>query len=984
MPPAGPVNSPHRAFFLRGPQAANGGGIGSTAARAAPARRPRPLIFRTRQQAAGPASALRSPRRVNPMTRTFRALLPLLCSAALLLPGFGLADALDKARADWRAGRLVEAHLQLKTILQDRPEDAQARLLLGQLYLDLRRGAPAEEELRRAEALGIGAAEVLPLRLDALLHQREWQRTLDAAAAAGAQGVPETAELLAIRGVAEAGLGRLNEAQTLFGRALTLDPGHERALLEQAKLAFGRGDRARADELVQTALGANPDASRSLAAAAELKLQARDFAAAEALYTRALERARDRWMIFYKRALARIELTDLEGAAADIEAGAKQFPDFAGYAFARGRLAFARDDFAGALPPLEVFLRSNPKDPGANLYAGAAALRLGQLEQAREYLSQHVAMAPGSRRGHLLLASAQSAQRDFAAAEATLRGQLSPAQPDPAVVLALAQVLQQQGRLDEARPLYRQYLTLSPEDADAKRQYAALLTATGDTAGSERQLAAVLADAPADLAARMQQVANAVAAEDAAKAQALADRLVADFPDSAPTRSARAAALVLGGRMDAARKALEEALELDPGFADAALKLARMALMDGDQASARRYYEQVLTHDPANSRALLRLTQLDVAGDDKAAGIGRLEDALRKNPEAVDLRLNLVNGYLAAERSDEALGLLYSVPPGLDEDPRILAARARMELAAGRPFNARTAADQLVDVAPDSAGAQFLLASVLVRANAVADALIAAVEGFRLDPDHREAAPTLSLVLGAATPAQREVLIRDLRQVLGDHPLADYGEARRLQLAGDKAGALRVLKRLHGRNPDDPAWFEALLRGRVDADESAAAIRLAETWLKRHPNDQATRLNLAQLLAEAGRTAEAVNTYRAVLADAPENAVALNNLANLMLSEKPEEALSLARRAREAAPDSPAIADTLGLALLATGDEAAATALLRQAHEAMPTDAQVQLHYARALVASGDGERARPLLLQLAGRSFDGDGEVDRLLRELR
>jgi predicted Zn-dependent protease len=62
--------------------------------------------------------------------------------------------------------------------VQKNPDSAQARLLLGQVYLKTGQGAEAEKELQRAQSLGVSAESIKPLLAEALLQQGEFQRLL--------------------------------------------------------------------------------------------------------------------------------------------------------------------------------------------------------------------------------------------------------------------------------------------------------------------------------------------------------------------------------------------------------------------------------------------------------------------------------------------------------------------------------------------------------------------------------------------------------------------------------------------------------------------------------------------------------------------------------------------------------------------------------------------------------------------------------------
>ena len=60
-------------------------------------------------------------------------------------------DYLSEAKRHLAEGDVSSAVIQLKNTLQEDPANADARLLLGRIYLDLGDGASAEKELKRAK-----------------------------------------------------------------------------------------------------------------------------------------------------------------------------------------------------------------------------------------------------------------------------------------------------------------------------------------------------------------------------------------------------------------------------------------------------------------------------------------------------------------------------------------------------------------------------------------------------------------------------------------------------------------------------------------------------------------------------------------------------------------------------------------------------------------------------------------------------------------
>jgi len=86
----------------------------------------------------------------------------LLLVAPLLLGGCGRTEnfteqeRVERAKDFQSKGELEAAAIELKNALQKNPNNAQARLMLGEVYVELGLGKDAEKELGKARELGVG------------------------------------------------------------------------------------------------------------------------------------------------------------------------------------------------------------------------------------------------------------------------------------------------------------------------------------------------------------------------------------------------------------------------------------------------------------------------------------------------------------------------------------------------------------------------------------------------------------------------------------------------------------------------------------------------------------------------------------------------------------------------------------------------------------------------------------------------------------
>jgi len=114
-----------------------------------------------------------------------------------------------------------------------------------------------------------------------------------------------------------------------------------------------------------------------------------------------------------------------------------------------------------AAQSLVEYLRKSPKDPRALAKLGFVAMRLGALEQARQFLQQAIAGGMSDFETRRNLASVLS-QQDRPEQAIPMFEQLTREREEPGLKAVLAGLLEKVGRSDDSRDLYRQLTRDNP------------------------------------------------------------------------------------------------------------------------------------------------------------------------------------------------------------------------------------------------------------------------------------------------------------------------------------------------------------------------------------------------------------------------------------------------------------------------------------------------------------------------------------------
>ncbi len=364
---------------------------------------------------------------------------------------------------DYRAEGSLDAIIELKNALRQDPEASAARLLLGDVYLDLRQGADAENQFRRARDLGLPATATVVRLGEALLLQAKFSELLEDLQPAGLPPA-DAAEVHTLRGEAHLGLQETEEAAGEFDSALAINPNVTRAQLGQARLTLAAGEPDQARIRIEAALAAAPDDAAAWSLLGDLDQREGRNREAEAAYTKALAREPRLAGAQLQRVVARTELGDYQGAADDLAVLRQQGAKHPGVHYAAGLLHFRQAQFDPAREAFDQALSAFPDDLRSNFYLGLAQYELGNLQQAVAHLQRAVARLPGSTDARRYLGLARLGLGEFAGAKAVLMPLVGENQPDDIVAHgALAKALQGQGNQEAANRYLQQAVELEPE-----------------------------------------------------------------------------------------------------------------------------------------------------------------------------------------------------------------------------------------------------------------------------------------------------------------------------------------------------------------------------------------------------------------------------------------------------------------------------------------------------------------------------------------
>lgn len=570
-----------------------------------------------------------------------------------VVPGCGKTsyteqEHLERAIRFQKQGDLASSVIELKNVLQQDPDNAEARWRLGRIYLKQGDMDDARHHLERARQLGWTAADAKAAssssidRAAAYLDDKDYRQALEAAK----QAVKEDEKAAyphILLGRALMGAGRVEEAVQVLEKALALDPGNRAAtndlaviavmrgdipavrgyyrtaleerpentdlLLDFANFEASKGDPSRANELVQRAIQAHPEALRPRVILARYYLNVdRPEDALEALAPINQRYADDpaRLEVYGRAQLAAARLDPaIDTFRKLVRVSSERASAFyqLGVALRRaGRRSEAVEAFAGAVKADQGHV------PSIEALADMA-LSAGETDKAEALASRLEKLDGGAQPARILHGRLALRRGDLEAATSSLASAYR-ARPTEATALLVYRAYRQADREAEAVQLLASHVARSPNDDRVRLMLGGLLLEQGDYKGAASHLQTLRKRHPRNLA-----VANNLAyamhrlgdprAEEVARA---GHRLRPDDPRMQDTLGV---ILLDSGKTREALKLLESAHAGLPDNPSVTYHLVRAQVRSEQLKEARHSLKQLLAGDEQfperhDARALLK------------------------------------------------------------------------------------------------------------------------------------------------------------------------------------------------------------------------------------------------------------------------------------------------------------------------------------------------------------------------------------------
>ena len=869
---------------------------------------------------------------------------------------------LVKAQAHLDKGEPKEAVDLLKSALKDNPKDADARFMLGQMYMMAQQGPSAEKEFRAALANGRNTDEVRNQIGEALLMQGKYQDVLKEIQPQGVDPDRRSAAM-ALRGRAYLGLEHFDEAQAAFEAATELSPKSATAKIGLARVLMQNKQSDKAMALIDEALVIDPNFAGAKILKGEMQRMARQLDAALRTFNEVLKANPRQVEALLGRAAALIDLDrDPEGQK-DVDMALELAPKHPLGLYLNALILTKKQDYAGAQAVLERAGAALDNYLPAQYLRGAIAYAQGNLEQASANLNGFVKAVPDNVNGRRLLGSTLIRQGRFDDALKVVQPLADATPPDARALSLVATAHMGAGNYAKAIELFQKSAALDPKESLYRTQLAVARLAAGQNADAVKDLQMAVREDPEAKRPQLLLIRFHLFNRDYDAALKTINEMLRVNPKDPVALNLKGVAFRAKNNLPEARAAFQAALTASPDYLPASQNLARLDIQGKDFTAAEGRFKDVLARDGKNEAAMIELARLALTRKKRDEAVKWLEKAQAENPKSPLAGLRLVDLYLQNGDIVKALATASAVDRRVPDKPEVIEALGRTQMLAGDSVSAVATYTRLAGIAKDNANVLYALGRAQLLSGDALGARASYQQALKLDP---KLIPAVLELVNLEIDSQRYQAAMEiataLRNAQPEQPMGDLLIGHVFGKTGKPDKAIEAFRAAEKKiNSADSAL--RLYYGYGELKRPADGFRVLEDWLSRTPADQQIRRILASAYLSAGEMQKSIAHHQKLKEQDGSNPMILNNLAWLYQSVCDPRAMAEAKRAYELAPNAAVVKDTYGWVLVSSqaGLEQGIK-LLEEATALAPDEPEIQYHLALGRVKQGRKDDACALL----------------------
>jgi putative PEP-CTERM system TPR-repeat lipoprotein len=868
---------------------------------------------------------------------------------------------LAEAKTSIEISKYSEAAINLKNIIQSDPKHAEARQLLGKIYLKVDNLAGAEKEFTKALEIAPDNEAAKLLLAKTYLLISKFTNLTETLAEPQFTNTDDQIYALLLLGQANLSLGNIEKAKENIQEANDLSSTSQHSVLGRAFIAVYDNSHDNALALVDALLSRNNKFEEAWLLKGSILSNQGEFKAAANAYSE-----------YYKLKPANIGIRTIiahnyvrageyDLAKPHIEDLRKINENHPTVNTLAAQVKYAEGDYESAKDLANSVV--NATNNGlANMISGLSSFQLKNYQQAYSSLNAISDNLPKEHKVHKILAVLQVKLGYTEAFENSLSNFTNNPE-DSDIYANLGMEFIQQGDKDAALEMFEKANSLSPNNANIKAQLGALKLNNSDNSGLI-ELSSAIEINPNFKAANIALAMAHLKSGKLEKATAIANSWIKSNPKSSAALILRGNIALQANENDKAMQYFIQASETNPTdiipLFNLAVLHANQLKFDKSNSSLDKLYALDLEYPYAYRLAISNAIELDEEEKLK----NKLMSFIKNNADVIWPKIILARRFMIEKNHIQALAILqnnidYATAPSVYFQTlanMLLETRNTNELIAmhkswqrAQPFNEMAYFQEAAyqEKLKDYNGALSAIKRGLLKPELKNNFKLQSLEAYYLlKTNQTELASQKVNLLASNEPG---------------HPLLTSIQGQIALSRKQFNNASELLKRSYLANTKESVGVML-----IAAYKGSKNIKEAISFLTEEQYTFENSQVYSKLLAEmyiADEPKKAISNYQKVLAKTPNDVVTLNNLAWVYYENQQfDNALKYAEQAIKIAPKHPQALDTYGLALMKNNKLTQAIATLELAYSLDSENSEIKAHLAEAYIANSQQEKADLLL----------------------
>lgn len=886
---------------------------------------------------------------------------------------------LENAKSYLINKQINESIIELKNAIRADGKNAEARFLLGKIYLSLGDGLAAVKELERAHQFKYFANKVLPLLARAYILTDSDTDVLALSDEAESLANEEKSQYLAYKTLAALRSEQTEEAKESAAVAQSIANRSLYSMLALAYLQLAENNYDEVKTLISRIFAIDAQQVDAVMLQGQVSMVSKDYEQAAISFKKYLNLQPRSGIVQLLLADALLKSGQDEEAEKYADAILVRIDSQPFAHYIKAMVAFNSKAFDKANEHAERALSANFNQANLRLVAGASAFYLKNWQQSHHHLTMVVKYLPKDHQARRMLAVTQLELGFVDEISATVGDFSASRAGDAQFLSSLSYKLLELGAMREAKKLLEQSEVNTSSNAGDNARQGILKLMMNDPSGIQDLQDAVKLD-PSFIEAELALAYAALQNNDIKQAREIAIKWQEKYPEKSGGYILMASIAIKEQKYDEAEQALKQSLTLEPDNIFALTEQLRLARQQKNETLSKQRVDYLITFAPSNNKVLRHY--FGIYRNEMA--LDKLQAAYQADNSDIKKAILVAEAMVSLAQYKQAENLLTD----LAETPKLpkrywqLVVFNHRKQQDGKKIE--SALERWLKASPYHIEPVVLLADLHANRGNNDRALNVVKRGL----DYHQNNLVLQLVrmqllLNSKQIRSAKNLYKTLA-VTGINDALKQGFLGRILLLEDKhTQAVPKLTKLYQVYPSGQNAIY-LAAAYIGNKEEPKAVKVLEHFLTIEPNNSRIKTMLAGIYL-GGDTNKAITIYAEVVKKQPNNVIAHNNLAWLYLEQsKLDKALTHAKEAFALAPHIPNIADTYGKVLLKLGDKRAALKYASKASElAEGKDIDIQLNYIEALIANSRANEAKDLLSKASPQTNEQTDKKAQLQAQL-